>query len=73
MSTSDVSDEKQHDAQHVECVRSLVTIDNIQVLGLSPEDTQFYTNFSAKQKKALLRKVSFQLYQRIRNKLICTT
>ena len=73
MSASDISDAKQHDAQHVESVRSLVIIDNIQVLGLSPEDTQFYTSFSAEQKKALLRKVSFQLYQRIRNKLICTT
>ncbi|KAE8361151.1 putative MFS transporter [Aspergillus caelatus] len=61
MSASDISDEKQHNAQHVESVRSLVTIDNIQVLGLSPEDTHFYTNFSAEQKKTLLRKVDIRL------------
>ncbi|KAE8343737.1 hypothetical protein BDV24DRAFT_172436 [Aspergillus arachidicola] len=57
MSVSDMADEKKHDAQHVESVSSLVTIDKIQVLGLSPEDTQFYTDFSAEQKKALLRKI----------------
>ncbi|KAB8271753.1 major facilitator superfamily domain-containing protein [Aspergillus minisclerotigenes] len=57
MSASDIVDEKKHDAQHVESVRSLVTIDNIQVLGLSPEDAQFYTDFSAEQKKAVMRKI----------------
>ncbi|KAB8214644.1 putative MFS transporter [Aspergillus novoparasiticus] len=61
MSVSDIVDEKKHDAQHVESVSSLVTIDNIQVLGLRPEDTQFYTDFSAEQKKALLRKVDIRL------------
>ncbi|PIG88716.1 MFS transporter [Aspergillus arachidicola] len=61
MSVSDMVDEKKHDAQHVESVSSLVTIDKIQVLGLSPEDTQFYTDFSAEQKKALLRKVDIRL------------
>ncbi|KAJ1707707.1 MFS transporter [Aspergillus flavus] len=61
MSASDIVDEKKHDAQHVESVRSLVTIDNIQVLGLSPEDAQFYTDFSAEQKKAVMRKVDIRL------------
>ncbi|KAB8257387.1 putative MFS transporter [Aspergillus pseudonomiae] len=61
MSASDSADEKQPVAQHVDSVRSLVTIDNIQVLGLSREDTQFYTDFSAEQKKALLWKIDIRL------------
>jgi hypothetical protein len=57
MSVSDIADEKKHDSHHVESVTNIATVENIQVLGLSAEDVEFYTNFSTKQRTALLRKV----------------
>ncbi|KAB8072469.1 putative MFS transporter [Aspergillus leporis] len=61
MSVSDIADEKKHDSHHVESVTNIATVENIQVLGLSAEDVEFYTNFSTKQRTALLRKVDFRL------------
>lgn len=55
MAVFETADEK-HFEDHVETVTNIVTIDNIRVLGLSVEDAEFYTNFSADRKKKLLRK-----------------
>lgn len=60
MAVFETADEK-HFEDHVETVTNIVTIDNIRVLGLSVEDAEFYTNFSADRKKKLLRKVDVRL------------
>lgn len=36
---------------------TILTIDNIQVLGLDPDDAQFYTSFPMGRRKKLNRKV----------------
>lgn len=51
-------DEKIKDPDHVESVSHVVTIDNIQVLGLGPDDADFYLNFSPEKRKQMLWKVS---------------
>jgi hypothetical protein len=56
MAVFDIADEKHYE-DHVESVTNIVAIDNIQVLGLSAEDAEFYTNFSPERRKKLLRKV----------------
>jgi hypothetical protein len=53
----DVVDEKLYDPDHVEKVSRAVAIDNFQVLGLRPEDAEFYTNYPPEARKKLLRKV----------------
>jgi hypothetical protein len=53
----DVMDEKLHDPDHVEKVLRTVAIDNIQVLGLRPDDAEFYMNYPPEARKKLLRKV----------------
>ncbi|KAL3473593.1 major facilitator superfamily domain-containing protein [Aspergillus californicus] len=59
--TMDVIDEKLHDPDHVEKVMHAVQIDNFQVLGLRPEDADFYMNYSPEARKKLLRKVDVRL------------
>lgn len=39
------------------------TIDNMRVLGLSDDDTEFYANFTPEQRKATTRKVRASIYQ----------
>lgn len=36
----------------------IVKIDNFQVLGLAPEDADFYINYSEEQRKRVIHKVS---------------
>lgn len=36
---------------------TILTIDNIQVLGLDPNDAQFYTSFPMERRKKMNRKV----------------
>jgi hypothetical protein len=52
-----VVDEKIHDPDHIEKTQQTVAIDNIQVLGLSSEDADFYTNYPPEARKKLLWKV----------------
>ncbi|KAF4214222.1 hypothetical protein CNMCM8980_006907 [Aspergillus fumigatiaffinis] len=60
MAVFDIADEKHYE-NHVETVTNIVTIDNIQVLGLSADDAEFYANFPVDRKKKLLRKVDIRL------------
>lgn len=39
------------------CAESITEIDGIRVLGLSPDDIDFYTGFPAPRRKSLVRKV----------------
>lgn len=39
----------------------MVKIDNFQVLGLAPEDADFYTNYPEEKRKRVLRKVDIRL------------
>jgi hypothetical protein len=39
----------------------IIELDNFKVLGLSPEDVDFYTGFSPSKRKALLRKIDIRL------------
>ena len=50
--------EKPQEAMHVEAAAHVVEIDNFRVLGLSPEDVDFYTNYGEDRKKKTFRKVS---------------
>jgi hypothetical protein len=52
-----VADEKQRSPDHVEDYSNVTVIDGIQVLGLSPEDADFYHNFTPEQRKTVLHKV----------------
>lgn len=36
-------------------------VDNIQVLGLTPDDAAFYQNFTPEERKTVLRKVDYRL------------
>ena len=58
LSSDDVLDEKQRSSNHVEDYSNVTIIDNIQVLGLTPEDADFYHNFTPEQRKIVLRKVA---------------
>ncbi|KAE8356815.1 major facilitator superfamily domain-containing protein [Aspergillus coremiiformis] len=61
MSTSDIADEKKGNAQHVESVANIVTIEDMQVFGLRAENVELHTSFSAEQKKTLLHKSDVRL------------
>ena len=50
----DLGDEK---AMHVESATNVVEIGPYRVLGLSREDTDFFTNFPAEKRKKVFRKV----------------
>lgn len=39
----------------------IVHIDNFQVLGLRPDDADFYTNYSEEKRKKVIRKVDVRL------------
>lgn len=39
----------------------IVQIDNFQVLGLHPEDAEFYTSYSEERRKKVIRKVDVRL------------
>lgn len=39
----------------------IVQIDNIQVLGLHPDDAEFYNNFSPERRKKVIHKVDVRL------------
>ncbi|KAL4898548.1 major facilitator superfamily domain-containing protein [Aspergillus ambiguus] len=54
-------DEKINNSDHVESVSHIVTIDNIQVLGLSPEDADFYIHFPPEKRKRMLWKIDIRL------------
>ncbi|KAF1848174.1 MFS general substrate transporter [Cucurbitaria berberidis CBS 394.84] len=46
---------------HAEKPHQIVQIDNIQVLGISPEDADFYMNFSPEKRKKVIHKVDKRL------------
>jgi hypothetical protein len=39
----------------------IVQIENFQVLGLHPEDAEFYTNYSEEKRKSVIHKVDVRL------------
>lgn len=47
-----IHDTKQH---------QIVQIDNIQVLGIHPDDAEFYMNYSEEKRKKVIRKVDVRL------------
>lgn len=49
--------QKKVDCIYQESVPRIVTIDNIRVLGLDPDDEHFYINFPAERRKGIIRKV----------------
>ncbi|KAJ5667669.1 uncharacterized protein N7477_006239 [Penicillium maclennaniae] len=53
-----VTDEKQRSPDHVEDYSNVTVMDGIHVLGLSPEDADFYHNFTPEQRKTVLHKVT---------------
>ena len=53
----DEKSESIHDPK----THEVVQIDNIQVLGLHPEDADFYMNFSEERRKKVIRKVDVRL------------
>ena len=40
----------------------IIQIENFQVLGLDPEDADFYINFSEEKRKRVIHKVSLSLF-----------
>lgn len=61
ISHDDILDEKTRQGDHVEEHTNMTVIDNIQVLGLTPEDASFYQSFTPEQRKTVLRKVDYRL------------
>ena len=53
-------DEKQ-ESVHDTKPHQIVQIDNFQVLGLHPEDADFYTNYSEEKRKRVIHKVDVRL------------
>lgn len=49
-----VDDREERDTEKV---RTVQTIDNIRVLGLSEEDAQFYQSYTTEDRKRVIRKV----------------
>ncbi|KAJ6066430.1 hypothetical protein N7499_001393 [Penicillium canescens] len=50
-SLDELEDEKRGKAENVEDCSNITCIDDIQVLGLAPDDAEFYRNFDTKKKK----------------------
>ncbi|KAJ5556682.1 hypothetical protein N7494_000597 [Penicillium frequentans] len=57
----DLADEKECSSENVENYVIITTIDNIQVLGLAPEDADFYRNFPPGRRKQMIRKIDIRL------------
>ncbi|PLB49657.1 ankyrin [Aspergillus steynii IBT 23096] len=58
----DWGDEKVPDPVHHESVvPAIVTIENFRVLGMDPQDEEFYMNFSMERRKKVKRKVDIRL------------
>lgn len=57
ISRDDLDDEKACTSENVENCANIVTIENVQVLGLSFEDADFYRGFSFERRKAIIKKV----------------
>lgn len=53
----DLQDDKIPDPKHQERVPAIVTIENFRVLGLDPEDEDFYLNYPPERRKMTRRKV----------------
>lgn len=53
----DEKSESVHDTKP----HQIVQIEDIQVLGLHPDDAEFYTNFSEERRKKVIRKVDVRL------------
>lgn len=53
----DLQDDKIPDPKHQEQVPAIVTIENFRVLGLDPEDEDFYLNYPQERRKMIRRKV----------------
>ena len=53
------TDEKVLDPVHQERVPAIVTIENFRVLGMDPQDEEFYMGFSEERRKRVTRKVCF--------------
>lgn len=47
--------------ENLDGVPQVIEIDGFRVLGLSPDDADFYRNFSEERRKKVLRKVSRNL------------
>lgn len=47
--------------ENLDGVNQVIEVDGFRVLGLSPDDADFYRNFSEERRKKVLRKVSKQL------------
>lgn len=49
---------EKSDIEHInEKTRQVVQIDNVQVLGLDPDDADFYINFFEEKRKRVIHKV----------------
>jgi hypothetical protein len=53
----DEKSESVHDTKP----HQIVQIDNFQVLGLHPDDAEFYTNYPEEKRKTVIRKVDVRL------------
>lgn len=51
--------DQKRESLDVEKPAQMVTIENIQVLGLSSEDVDFYTNYPEEKRKKVIHKVNF--------------
>ncbi|ORY58135.1 major facilitator superfamily domain-containing protein [Pseudomassariella vexata] len=48
-------------ADHVESLTTVVEIDNIRVLGITPEDAEFYINYPEERRRRVVHKVDIRL------------
>jgi hypothetical protein len=55
------TDERSNSEPEVANQHQIIELDNFKVLGLSPEDADFYTAFSPSRRKKLLRKIDVRL------------
>ncbi|KAL4897490.1 major facilitator superfamily domain-containing protein [Aspergillus ambiguus] len=59
--STELGDEKIPDPVHQEDVPTIVTIENFRVLGLSPQDEEFYLNYPIEKRKKTMRKIDIRL------------
>jgi hypothetical protein len=55
------TDERSNSEPDVANQHQIIELDNFKVLGLSPEDADFYLDFSSSRRKKLLRKIDVRL------------